>query len=242
MKLTVKSIDWYTVKILSKIIIFFSVFAACQPTEVVTILVITTDNVDYVEEESYRITGTVVSMGEDEITQHGFCWSESESPDTDGPSVKLGPCGSPGIFHSTISGFSHSATYFVRAYAVVNSMPLYGDEISFTTDSGLQNKITDIDGNIYKTVKIGNQIWMAENLKVTRYEDNTKIPLVEEQKVWFDFIRESKGYCWYENVLTNGYVYGALYTWPAAMGGGRRQRLNSKRNSRGLPRWMALAQ
>lgn len=72
--------------------------------------------------------------------------------------------------------------------------------------------ITDIDGNIYKTVKIGMQIWMAENLKTTRYRDGTTIPLVTDAKAWSN--RSSPGYCLYNNDKEiNKNKYGALYNW-----------------------------
>ncbi len=78
----------------------------------------------------------------------------------------------------------------------------------------------DIDGNQYNSVKIGNQIWMAENLKVTHYPDGTEIPLVEETSAWISLgdNNTSDGYCWYNNDIGNKDKYGALYTWAAAMG------------------------
>jgi len=58
--------------------------------------------------------------------------------------------------------------------------------------------VTDIDGNIYQTVKIGTQVWMAENLKVEHYNDNTDIPLIEDDTDW---AADTTGaYCWYDNV------------------------------------------
>jgi uncharacterized protein (TIGR02145 family) len=71
-------------------------------------------------------------------------------------------------------------------------------------------KLKDIDGNSYTTIKIGNQFWMAENLKATKFNDGTDIPLVNYGKSWSNLI--SPGYCWFNNDVT-GYkaIYGALY-------------------------------
>jgi uncharacterized protein (TIGR02145 family) len=72
----------------------------------------------------------------------------------------------------------------------------------------------DIDGNVYRTVTIGSQVWMAENLKTTRYNDGTEIPLVTEQPAWFHL--NAPGYCWYNNdENANRAIYGALYNWYA---------------------------
>jgi uncharacterized protein (TIGR02145 family) len=74
--------------------------------------------------------------------------------------------------------------------------------------------LTDIDGNVYRTVTIGTQVWMAENLKTTRYNDGTGIPLVTEQSAWYNL--NAPGYCWYNNdENANRDVYGALYNWYA---------------------------
>lgn len=79
--------------------------------------------------------------------------------------------------------------------------------------------VTDIDGNTYKTVKIGNQIWMAENLKVTRYANGSSIPLVEDDTEWDALTFDGKGFCWYDNSISNRFIYGGLYSWTAAMNG-----------------------
>jgi uncharacterized protein (TIGR02145 family) len=72
--------------------------------------------------------------------------------------------------------------------------------------------ITDIEGNTYKTVQIGAQIWMSENLKTTRYNDNSSIPLVLDNSEWTDLI--TPGYCWYDNSENaDKNIYGALYNW-----------------------------
>jgi len=72
------------------------------------------------------------------------------------------------------------------------------------------DKITDIEGNTYKTVRIGNQVWMAENLKTTRYNDETDIPLITDTTIWGNLT--TPGYCWYKNdEATYKETYGALY-------------------------------
>ena len=85
--------------------------------------------------------------------------------------------------------------------------------------SSIDGTITDIDGNIYHIVKIGNQWWMAENLKTTRYSDGTSVPLVESTNGWSALTYIDKAYCFYNNSSSNAYTYGALYTWAAAMNG-----------------------
>jgi len=71
--------------------------------------------------------------------------------------------------------------------------------------------VKDIDGNVYTSVKIGNQIWTKENLKTTKYNDGTLISLVTEKSEWAH--RTIPGYCWYENNKSNKEKYGALYNW-----------------------------
>ena len=79
--------------------------------------------------------------------------------------------------------------------------------------TGLQcQTVKDIDGNIYKTIIIGKQTWMAENLKTTRLNDGGAIPQVTEVSVW-EWL-EKPGYCWYKNdESTYKNTYGALYNW-----------------------------
>ncbi len=78
------------------------------------------------------------------------------------------------------------------------------------TDS---TNVIDRDGNIYHTVVIGNQTWMLENLKVTRFNDGTPIPKVTTNAAWGNL--STPGYCWYNNSTTYRDTYGALYNWYA---------------------------
>jgi uncharacterized protein (TIGR02145 family) len=72
--------------------------------------------------------------------------------------------------------------------------------------------VTDIEGNVYNTVKIGTQVWMLENLKTTKYNDGTAIPLVTDSTAWTYL--STPAYCWYKNdAATYKNKYGALYNW-----------------------------
>jgi uncharacterized protein (TIGR02145 family) len=72
--------------------------------------------------------------------------------------------------------------------------------------------VSDIDGNTYKTVKIGSQWWMAENLKVTKYNDGIAIPNITDNTAWAALT--TPAYCWYNNdAATYKSTYGALYNW-----------------------------
>ncbi len=73
--------------------------------------------------------------------------------------------------------------------------------------------VTDIDGNVYHTVTIGTQTWMAENLKVTKYRNGDSIPNVTDGDEWYHL--STGAYCDYENTASNSSVYGKLYNWYA---------------------------
>ena len=72
--------------------------------------------------------------------------------------------------------------------------------------------VTDIDNNIYGTVKIGTQVWMTENLKTIHYNNGSPIPIETDGNAWGGLT--TPAYCWYYNdSLTYASKYGALYNW-----------------------------
>src|ERR1035441_4507351 len=80
--------------------------------------------------------------------------------------------------------------------------------------------VTDIDGNVYQTVKIGNQIWTVENLRVTRFNDGTAIPLDTSTATWDSIWNNGltiPAYCYYNNMTNTDSIkkWGALYNWYA---------------------------
>jgi uncharacterized protein (TIGR02145 family) len=75
--------------------------------------------------------------------------------------------------------------------------------------------LTDQNGNIYKTVTIGSQTWMAENLRTTKYRNGEDIPEVTDNTAWINL--STGAYCNYQNTTNIDTIatYGRLYNWAA---------------------------
>ena len=84
-------------------------------------------------------------------------------------------------------------------------------ENPFLNSALTYGSVTDIDGNKYATIQIGTQTWMAQNLNVSRYNDGTLIPNVTDTATWLSLT--TGAYCYYENLPSNGAVFGKLYNW-----------------------------
>lgn len=102
-------------------------------------------------------------------------------------------------------------------FEIIASLP----EINFNPDLAY-GSLTDIDGNTYKTIVIGEQEWMAENLRVTHYSDGKPITLIEPDEENYPYWYWSGDFNRYiYNRFNNNYanVLGAIYHWEVAMYG-----------------------
>jgi uncharacterized protein (TIGR02145 family) len=99
-------------------------------------------------------------------------------------------------------------TGYLNYRMVVTNPDTAGMEIKMIASAGT---LTDADGNEYQTVKIGKQVWMAENLRVTKYNDGTAIPLDTSKATWAR--ATTPKYCFYKNTTNSDSIrkYGALY-------------------------------
>jgi uncharacterized protein (TIGR02145 family) len=133
--------------------------------------------------------------------------------------VEMDPAG--GIAYQTMGTSQLLSVPFALYAETANDLTTkaYVDELmefisNELLDLGRNGMLRDIEGNTYKTIKIGNQIWMAENLKTTKYNDGTALIEVTDRDIWQ--IYHYNTYCWYNNDKgTNGNTYGALYKWYA---------------------------
>ena len=172
---------------------------------------VSTNSVSGITRSSAISGGEVISQGPTAITVRGVCWSTSTGP-TVNLATKTSDGTGTGTFTSTVNGLLAGTTYYLRAYATNSSGTAYGNEVSFKTYNS--DAIQDIDGNYYDIVTIGTQVWIMENLKTTKFSDNTSIPIVTDYNVWGGL--STPGFCWYNNdEAANKYIYGALYNFYA---------------------------
>lgn len=215
-------------KPLTLLIIFWGIIliltASCKKKEYANMPVVSTVPVTNIAATTATCGGIIVSDGEGTITANGVCWSTETNPTLANGTTKDRTDSS--IFISHIFGLKPVTTYYVRAYATNIAGTAYGDQQTFTTGEVpivfnpdlTYDSVADFDGNSYRTIQIGTQVWMAENLKTTHYADGTVIPLVKVHEGWRLLTYNSKAYCWYnDNIAAK--MYGAFYTWSAAMNG-----------------------
>jgi uncharacterized protein (TIGR02145 family) len=186
------------------ILLAFLIFS-CEET--VTPTLITTTDATEISYTTATTGGDVTNEGGVPIISRGVCWNISEDPTID--NSKTMESGGMGAFTSSITKLTPNTIYYVRAYATNIDATIYGNEVSFTTGPGTVN---DIDGNTYNSVEIGNQVWMAQNLKTTKYNDGTPIPVINRGLNWKSMT--TPAYYLYNDDATNKRnTYGALYNW-----------------------------
>ena len=190
------------------------IYTSCRKTETsVEIPKLITQAPASVTSTTAIVGGYVSSDGGSAVTERGICCSTSHNPEISDIVVLEGK--GTGSFQCILSGLEQNTKYFARAYAKNSAGTGYGSEVEFTTEissGGGMGTVTDIDGNVYKTVKIGSQIWMAENLKVMHFRDGSPIEEIADSAAWVNI---NKGaYCWYNNDSASyKNLYGALYNW-----------------------------
>lgn len=165
-------------------------------------LQVVTDEITEITETHAKGGGNVVSDGGSPVLSRGLVWSSSVIPTLEENEGKTLDGSGVGSFESSITGLEAQKIYYVRAYATNEKGVAYGSAVSFQANYFAQGDgVTDVEGNFYKTTRIGSQEWMGRSLRVTKYADGSAIEgvyVVEEKDEW------------------NG-PYGRLYTWNAAM-------------------------
>lgn len=187
----------------------------------ITAPTVVTDTAFQITDSSAVCIGRVVADGGDSVTVRGACWNTTPNPTT-ADNFMVDTTGVD-IFQVILTDMTPATTYYVRAFAANSVDTVYGNEVSFTTVAASVGQdghpcfgvptVSDTDGNIYHTVRIGQQCWMKENLRTTKYADGTNIVL--------GYSPSTTMACYYypNNDFSVVAEYGYLYNWRAVMNG-----------------------
>ena len=162
---------------------------------------------EFVSSKGAFIKGKVTNDGKAPVSEYGIVFSNSTNPTILDTKIKAGQ--GVGEFSVNIRTLNPNTNYYVRTYAINQEGISYGDEINFITN----NTITDIEGNIYNTVTIGDQIWFVDNLKTTKFSDGLPIPSIPRELIKDNYDPKSFAYWWYDDDISNKDLIGALYNW-----------------------------
>jgi uncharacterized protein (TIGR02145 family) len=169
---------------------------------------LSTTTVTDIKQTSIYSGGNITSDGGAVITDRGVCWGTAQDPLVTGNHTSDGS--GSGSFTSNVTGLTPNTTYYLKAYAKNSAGTGYGNEVNFITKQ--DTVVKDIDNNSYKIITAGTQVWMAENLKTTHFNDGTEIPLETDNTAWSNLT--GPGYCWFGNDMASYKpIYGALYNW-----------------------------
>ena len=139
---------------------------------------------------------TVVTLEYGTTTSYGTTVTAAQSPLTGVTTSSV---------NADIAGLTEATIYHFRVKAVNSLGTTYGSDLTFTT------LLADVEGNTYNTINIGTQVWMAENLKTTKYNDGTPIPNITDNTTWIALT--TGAYSDYSNTPANSITYGRLYNW-----------------------------
>lgn len=144
------------------------------------------------------------------ITTRGIAWGTSPNPDINGNHLASDSNGY--TFQLELSNLQPLTTYYARAYAENSLGIAYSNQQVFTT-AAPSPPVSDVDGNQYRTVKIGNQTWMAENLRTSRFRNGSPVSYIVDNVAWYETV--APAWCWYNHQENLNFPMGKLYNWYA---------------------------
>ena len=179
--------------------------------------VINTGSVLGITTTSATCGGEVLDDDGYSVTARGVCWSTGHNPTVANAHTSNGT--GVGSFTSSLTGLTPGTTYYVRAYATNSQGTKYGEEVSFITQNppcpGVPT-VKDHEGNVYNTIKIGNQCWTKENLRTTT-SPSTGTYLIPAANTYYTYTGKLARWNNNDSATYAPLNYGLLYNWNAAV-------------------------
>jgi uncharacterized protein (TIGR02145 family) len=168
------------------------------------------------------VQGTLTNCDNAPVT-NGYVYLQTEgqflyTQVTDGSfSISVLDC-SPVLNGFTLEGYDSdtSKSTLLQTETLNNQTIALGTVQACETSNISTDGLIDIDQNLYTTIAIGTQTWMQQNLNVSRYTDGTPIPQVTDNTEWANLT--TGAWCYYNNDVAYGPIYGKLYNWYAVAG------------------------
>ena len=196
----------YLLILVSVSISLYLFVSSCKKGDDVALPVVKTISPDFIASTMVTLGVSVTSDGGSGILC-GIYLSSQPNAETTGNQFQI--ASDTGTYLGQITNLLPDKQYYFKAYATNSKGEALGEEVDFTTPA----TINDFENHVYKTVKIGNQLWMAENLRTTDYLTGDLIPTTNPSTLNITS-ESSPQYQWsYSGEDANASVYGKLYTY-----------------------------
>lgn len=182
---------------------------------VIATMAVTTDSASSIMMRGAKLYGNVKDLAKLSSVHAGFKYGTSEDA-LETLVNAAAPVAATGSYNCTLNGLAENTQYYFKAFVANGTDTVYGNVMSFTTMFACgTEKLVDIDNNQYNTVLLGNQCWMAENLRTKHFANDTAI---EFHFYWNNYTKPGR---YAPNAAQSEDVgtYGYLYNWYAVMNG-----------------------
>lgn len=186
------------------LIVLLFVAYSCQkaptdsPVQLLTMIEVSPSSLDLNVDSTYHFSAIGRDANMNAMEGLTFTWTSLY--------LEVGTVAEDGLFTAISPG---------KTFVTAKSDSIESAQVTVNVLENTTGSVTDIDGNVYQTMKVGEQWWLAENLKVTHYRNGEAIPHLANAEEWYS--QTTGAYCEYENDLENVQTYGRLYNWYAVI-------------------------